>query len=621
MLKALYDYGLQNGLAIPPGFQSKAIRAYICLSGAGEYLGIEPCEEEKQVCPDIGSLANSPDKCNPLAEKAGIVLFETGVKTDCFCTMLRDGCAAAPVLAVCLQFMETPALRAAAAAEAQERRLKPMDRISFRVGDTPIVADAAVGRWWTEYRTRFAKAGGKKATLSRCLITGELTTPLETVPKVSGLQQVGGHSAGEALLCFDKAAFCSYGLKQSANAPVSEEAFSVVKEALNDLLKGSPAMYRRDSSRPFQPSAPIYAGLKFVHWYDCPISPEEDPIPAAFLFDGFGGPEEDGELTPEARQEREAQEQRQARREADRLVAGVRTGERPLPLRCQYHILLISGNNGRAVVRRYEHGSYAALQKSLQLWEEDLCLADNYGTGTLRPCRLTARLSRLVKNQGKSGRELYDQLKKELAGITPAIMVAILNGTLLPDDVAVRALSYIRSGLLTAEGTERDAGMPDGRACQWLKAWANRKRRMRNEEVVLMSEYMPDFPSAAYHCGALMAIYADIQHAAMPTVNAGIVQRYYASASRTPALVLGTLERSAKYHLNKIEAPGLVRIYENRLNEAWMCLEQAGQHRLPATLNLEEQSYFAMGYRQMCSRIIADKKARNAEKAERQEEN
>lgn len=51
MLKALYDYGLQNGLAIPPGFQSKAIRAYICLSGAGEYLGIEPCEEEKQVCP------------------------------------------------------------------------------------------------------------------------------------------------------------------------------------------------------------------------------------------------------------------------------------------------------------------------------------------------------------------------------------------------------------------------------------------------------------------------------------------------------------------------------------------------------------------------------------------
>ena len=85
--------------------------------------------------------------------------------------------------------------------------------------------------------------------------------------------------------------------------------------------------------------------------------------------------------------------------------------------------------------------------------------------------------------------------------------------------------------------------------------------------------------------------------------------------------MLGTLERSAKYHLNKIEAPGLVRIYENRLNEAWMCLEQAGQHRLPATLNLEEQSYFAMGYRQMCSRIIADKKARNAEKAERQEEN
>lgn len=74
MLRALYDYGIKNGLAIPPGFEHKAIRAYIVLSKNGDFLGIEQPKSETQICPDIGSLANSPDKCNPLAEKAEIIL-------------------------------------------------------------------------------------------------------------------------------------------------------------------------------------------------------------------------------------------------------------------------------------------------------------------------------------------------------------------------------------------------------------------------------------------------------------------------------------------------------------------------------------------------------------------
>ena len=69
MLKALYDYGIRNALALPPGFVKKNIRAYICLSESGKFLGVELCgKDEMQICPDIGSLANGPDKCNPLAE-------------------------------------------------------------------------------------------------------------------------------------------------------------------------------------------------------------------------------------------------------------------------------------------------------------------------------------------------------------------------------------------------------------------------------------------------------------------------------------------------------------------------------------------------------------------------
>ncbi|MDD2629628.1 MAG: type I-C CRISPR-associated protein Cas8c/Csd1 [Limnochordia bacterium] len=37
-------------------------------------------------------------------------------------------------------------------------------------------------------------------------------------------------------------------------------------------------------------------------------------------------------------------------------------------------------------------------------------------------------------------------------------------------------------------------------------------------------------------------------------MGAGVVQRYYASASSTPALVLGRLTRTSQYHLDKLDA-------------------------------------------------------------------
>ena len=75
MLKALYDYGIRNKLTLPPGFIKKQIKGYISLSGSGSFLDIELCGNEIQPCPDIGSMANSKDKCNALAEKLSVILF------------------------------------------------------------------------------------------------------------------------------------------------------------------------------------------------------------------------------------------------------------------------------------------------------------------------------------------------------------------------------------------------------------------------------------------------------------------------------------------------------------------------------------------------------------------
>lgn len=618
MLKALYDYGIRNRVAVPPGFMRKAIRAYISLSAEGAYLGVLTCSEEIQVCPDVGSLANGPDKCNPLAEKMGVILDAEGKKGMFFRRLLEDGAGDIPVFGVCLAALQNEEVCDSIRKEMKTVRIKDQDRISFRVDGVPITAAEGVERWWAERRREYLSDGSGKRSdeMTRCLITGELTTPLSTLPAISGLQRVGG-KALVPLFCFDKPAFCSYGLKKSTNAPVSEEAFAVVKDALNDLLAGAPAMYRRDKNKDFNPSAPIYAGMMFLHWYDCQIEPRQDLILPA--FEGFGGEDqEEDELLPlEEREEVDRQEEAQARARADQLVQSVSTGAQMPPLRTQYHILLISANSGRAVVRRYERGSYAELQKNLTLWNEDMALAD---TSTLRPCKLFARLCRLIKDQGKHGAELYEQIGKELAGITPAIIMAILNGTPLPDAVAVRALAYIRSQMLGSREEEKKIRIPDGRACQWLKVWLTRKRRARNEEVLTMPYYDSTFPSAAYHCGALTAIYANLQNVAMGEVNAGIVERYYASASRTPTLVLGTLERMGQVYLGMLakqqDKRGLAKKYQDRLNETYAFFGKDGLHKLPAALTLEEQSFFALGYRQMCTQINADILAAKANKEE-----
>ena len=629
MLKALYDYAVRNDLALPPGFVNKPIRAYIQLAADGGYLGIEKCEDEVLPCPDIGSMANSKEKCNILAEKLSCVVADPengeSLKNQFFRQALRDGAAAEPKFMLCLRVLEEESVAARILEDCKQRKLKGMDRISFKVDGKSILRSPALPAWWSKYRKQFVKTEGKPET--RCIITGEPTVPLATVPTVTGLAAVGGHPKGDALICFDKKAFCSYGLKQAANAPVSETAFAAVKAALDDLLAGAPAMYRRNKAEEFFPVAPIFSGIKFLHWYDESIDRKEDKIRKTFSGADEAENEdeeeddEEDELTEEEQQAQLEEEQRRAIDSADKLVKSVQTGECATSLSNRYHILLLSGANGRVMVRHYENGSYETLQKNLAQWEVDLKLVDDWGTQLLRPRKLSARLSCLMKYQQNDNKS-FERMKKELAGLTPTIILAILHNTPLPDEVVVRALATIRSKMVQEE--EEQKKWPSmAVCCQWLKVWLLRKHRARNEEEHLMPYYHPDMPSAAYHCGALVAIYTDLQKRAMPDIGAGIAQRYYASASRTPKLVLGQLERMAKIYLEKLDSPAAIQGYEDHLNEV-SCFFTP-EHPLPSALNLEEQSYFALGYRQMSAQLTKERLERIAaaeqKKAQKKEEN
>lgn len=576
MLRALYDYAIKHELVFPPGFAYKTIKAYISLDKNGKFIGIVMGNDEPVLCPDIGSLANGKDKCNILVEKKQIVMGNAdNIKKQFFYQVLKEGSTTIPEFGICEDLNYQKSETKNIIEEMERYKIKDADRVSFMVGGRRIVELSEVKKWWEDYRVRFQKTEGKEK--ARCLITGEKIVPMETVPPITGLAVVGGHARGDALICFDKPAYQSYGMKKSTNAPVAEEAIFAVKMALDRLLI----------------DAPILANMKFVHWYEKPLEKDKDPFESDdFLGNDFLEEGTDTKFDDIFTNTKETEQN--AKKQADDLVTSIVSGKKTVELKNYYTILLLSGVNGRVMVRYYEQGSYELLQKNIFLWEQQLELLDITGNQNVKPYKLNARLLRLLSKQ-RSEKNIFERVKKELSGVTQNIITAIIHGTPLPDVIAVRSLAYIRSQMLEISGENERQKIPDAIACQWLKVWLLRK----DKESKIMSYYNPKHKSVAYHCGAAMAMHATIQNYAMAGVNANIVQRFYASGSRTPALVLAKLNELSEYHFQKIKSEWLKNELKIQLNEIYVAIGDV----IPVTLTLEGQAYFALGYRQMCAEL------------------
>ena len=593
MLKALYDYSVMEGLMPPPGYSDTTVRAYISVSADGKFIDIEEGGTEPIAAPDMGPAKQAKDKCNVLIEKRSVVTVRNTLKNDFFLNALKDGSLIEPMLSSCVAVLESPDELDRICKRLDEKKIKSGDRVSFIVDGESILESKPVLEWWKKFRRQYIKSDDSDKTL--CLISGEETVPLITTSKIQGLKAVGGHASGDAIICFDQPAYCSYNLKQGANAPVSEEAYAAVKSALDNLLRDAPKL----------------AGMKFVHWYDCNIEKEYDPFFDEDIFGidantveaentdetGISG-QEDEPVPDESYDKDRAHE---LRRDADSLIKSVKSGETALISdNAAYYILLLSGVNSRVMIRRYEHGSYDDLQKKIQLWRDDLQLTNGNGSAYIKPAKLNVRLMRLLKYRKNDKKKIFDRMADELPTLIPSVVNSILNGGALPDTVAYRALAFIKSAMMSAdEDTSMALYGKDAVVWQWIKVWLIRNKGKRG---MIMSEYNPDYKSNAYQCGAIMAVFEAIQRAAMPDVNASIVQRYYSSAIQTPAYVIGTLSKMSRHHLDMIPSDKkyLAVKYSKMLEEVGNRIDPAS---IPNTLTLTQQSEFAIGYYQMRAMI------------------
>ncbi len=187
------------------------------------------------------------------------------------------------------------------------------------------------------------------------------------------------------------------------------------------------------------------------------------------------------------------------------------------------------------------------------------------------------------------------ELKDLPRNVTTRLWRAALKKEPIPFSVLAQALNRAKIDIVNDQ--------PFNHARMGLiKAFNLRHNRSQGGDS--MSDTLKPFlnehhPHPAYHCGHLLAVMAALQRRALGNVGAGVVQRYYAAASTTPALVLGRLSRLSQFHLNKLDNPGLAIWYENLLAGIWGRMKDSP----PGVLNLEEQSLFALGYYQQIASL------------------
>jgi CRISPR-associated protein Csd1 len=564
MLEPLVSYARSHGLVAEPGFAPKTVRWALVCNQKGKFLevldlALEPKSPGQTFarCPELSQpeiKRGGPGCRHFLVDSADVVvLFIQGepdskllAKHAYFTGLLRQASGVLPVLAGIADTLDDPEQLKEIGAHLLARKAKPTDKVTFSIlGASPAYpVDSEVWHeWWRAFRRALGEEKPGKKTLGgeavpervRCLASGELVEPVSTHPKIAGLADVGGLSMGDALASFKQESFCSYGLVQSANAPVSEAMAAEYRAALNHLIK--------ETGRRL-------AGAKVVHWFKGRLRHEDDD-PFDLLMD-------------------ESTEEANAQQRARKLLTAIESGERPDLLDNRYYALTLSGASGRVMVRDWIEGQFKELVRNVSRWFDDLSIAHRGGAGLALPPRMISLLASLVRD--------LDDLPAPLEARLWRVAVRCEE---IPQQAMARALARLKIDIL--------GDQPFNHArLGLLKAFHVRKGDPCMEPYLNESH-----PDPAYHCGRLMAMLASLQYRALGDVGAGVIQRYYAAASSTPALVLGRLVRTSQFHLDKLDR-GLARWHEGRIADTFGRIKDD----IPLTLTLERQSLFALGYYQ-----------------------
>ncbi len=571
MLNHVAAYATNTLPDIEPGFGTTQIKWRISIAPDAT-AQIEPFGDENgfpKHCPEYpDNLLQGGGKSNFLVDTLQVMLLyldkkddpeKYPAKHDYFAYLLQEAGKQISELQPAIKFFTDQNSLALAQARLKDMGAKSNDRAFFTIGSFDPLESEACKNWWRELRQQLLAGNVKKPKSMVCLLNGETTTPALTHSKVSGLKVVGGRGQDIVVGC-DKAAFTSYGLNQAENSAMSEAMANAYTKGFDDLIA--------NHSR-------TMAGTKITHWFKKRVSPEDDPLE---WLNGI---------------ESEDATKASARIAARNMLDAIRSGRRADLGNNHFYAMTISGASGRVMVRDWMEGQFENLVANVEAWFSDLAIVARDGNSLAHDPKFMAVCGSLVRD-----------LKDLPAPTTATLWKTAVQRLPIPQPLIAQALARFRSDLIKDE--------PFNHARMGLiRAYFF---RLQPGGDTAMTAYLnPEHPEPAYHCGRLLAILADLQRAALGDVGAGVVQRYYASASQTPGLVIGRLAANARNHLGKLDSR-LAWWYEEQIADVMARLGDAA----PRTLDLNSQGLFALGYYQQLAKLRTGNKSNDTNQGEKQ---
>jgi CRISPR-associated protein Csd1 len=418
----------------------------------------------------------------------------------------------------------------------------------FRVrGATHYVHESPrVVKWWMD---QLADLEGEVGV---CLATGELQHIARTHnPPIKG---AGGQSSGTRLVSFNDNAYVSYGHEQSYNAPVGQRAVFRYANALNALLND-----RRRCVK--------LGDVRVVFWAEAAREVED----ALNDILGPSSSDDTNDDTSQVAAVRTLLTQLRDGVAADRVLT-------PGLVSSRFFILGVAPNASRLSVQLWLDDAIGNIYSRIATYLNETALAGGRHGDELLTIRSLVRACGRAR-KGRGGRLEYDA-DSVPPRLTSDLARAVLAGTPYPQNW----LNHL-VGRLRADGAITHARVAG------IKAWLTRNSRRRDTPAEAHMALNQDETDEGYLMGRLFALLEKSQEDSVDgELNATIRDRYYSSASATPAVAFPRLLRLGQHHLAKL-SPGLKVTREKQMGEV---MEKV--RRFPGTLRLEQQGMFAIGY-------------------------
>lgn len=407
--------------------------------------------------------------------------------------------------------------------------------------------DAAITYAWDLYC-----AQDLGAPQMRCLVTGE-TAPIAILHnKIKGVR--GAQTIGASLVSFNALAYESHGHSkdQGRNAPVSEYAAFAYISALNALLSD-------------KEHCQFLGETTVVYW-----AKDADPEAQDLFKLVLDSPPLDQKAIQDVDLQLKGIFEKMAR--GDRIIYGTDIDQ-------PFYVLGLAPNAARVSVRFFLRDTVGHMLQNLQAHYERLEIAK----APFEPeyLSLPALLQETVNSNSRE-----KTASPLLAG---AVLRAILSGMPYPRALYIGAMLRVRAEQDSPE--KHTQKVSRGRAAI-LKAYLSQTLHHPSDKEVLTVALNEQSTNRAYVLGRLFAVLEKAQLDANRDINTTIKDRYFTAACATPKTAFPTLLRLSMHHISKSEYG---YITEQQI-AALMDKLEIENDPFPATLALEDQGLFILGY-------------------------